>query len=297
MSAGRLIAPPGETGASGGLALLALLLVVVAAAPPPLEAQRAGPGKADAAPERAAYPFEPPLASPLEPRTRLAPVHVDRGTRERWVGLVDLGDAFPFWLVRPDTAARGAPALAASLAGGAFTRFDLEGNGNEFVEAHFRVGLRLRAAMAGLEARAELYHVSSHLGDEYLVRTGREPISTSREGLELLLGGTILSSVRLYGGPGLLLRSTEDLDPGSLRAGAEWLPERPRWGPFRPYASAELFAWEEVGWEPLIAAEAGVAFGGGRYRTAFVVGSGPSRAEQFLREDETLYGLSFSAGF
>jgi len=48
------------------------------------------------------FPFAPPLASPTEPRTRLAPVRIDRGSRERWVGLVDLGDNLPFWIRRPD---------------------------------------------------------------------------------------------------------------------------------------------------------------------------------------------------
>ena len=279
--------------------LLALATVLLAAAPRRAAAQTPTPDAGTSGRPSAglAFPFPRPLASPLEPRTRLAPVHVSRGDRRRWVGLVDLGDAFPFWLVGPDSSGDRSPRLAASLAGGVFSRFDLEGNGNEFVEAHFRVGLRLRAELAGLEARAALYHVSSHLGDEFLLRTGREPISTSREGIELLVGTRATESLRLYGGPGLLLRSTEGLDPGSVRLGAEWLPDAPRWGPFRPYASGELFAWQEVGWEPMLAAEAGLSFGSGRYRAALIAGAGPSRAEQFLREDETLWGISVSARF
>lgn len=262
------------------------LLVLACLAVPRASAQQPEP-----------FPFTPPLASPLEPHTRLAPVHVSRGERERWVGLVDLGDRFPFWIHRPDSAAATGPRLAGSLAGGAFSRFDLEEHGNEFVEVHFRVGFRLRADLGGLEARGELYHVSSHLGDEFLERTGREPISTSREGVELLVAGRPAPTLRLYGGPGLLLRSTEDLGAGSLRAGLDWTPERPRWGAFRPYAAAELFGWAETGWEPTAAVEAGLAFGGGRYRLALLAGAGPTRAEQFLGEDETLWGASFSASF
>lgn len=224
-------------------------------------------------------------------------MRIERGTRRRWVGLVELGDRFPFWLVRPPERRPHAFRLAAAVAGGAFTRFDLQENGNEFIEAHFRVGFRLRAARGPLEARAEFYHVSSHLGDEYLVRTGREPISTSREGLELLVGGRPADAVRVYGGPGLLVRSTEGLDPGSFRAGIEWRSDHLRWGPFRPYAGGELFWWEESSWRPMASAEAGVSFDGGRYRLALVGGAGPSRAEQFFRRDETLYGLSFAASF
>jgi hypothetical protein len=181
------------------------------------------------------------------------------------------------------------------VAGGAFSRFDLEENGNEFIEAHFRVGLRLLARLRGLEARAELYHVSSHLGDEFLERTGREPISTSREGVELLLQLRPAPGLRVYGGPGAVVRSTEDLEAASLRAGAEWRGEGVRWGPFSPYVSAEAYAWDELSWDPTLSSEAGVSFGDGTFHLAFTAGTGPSRAEQFFREaDETLWGLSFS---
>ena len=293
MPAGRLSLPrrAGTAGAAATLLVAALLAAASGAA-----GQTSIPADVGSPSDSVAFPFPRPLASPLEPRTRLAPVHVARADRRRWVGLVDLGDAFPFWIARPAGDGAPGPRLAASLAGGVFSRFDLEGNGNEFVEAHFRVGARLRAELGGVEARAELYHVSSHLGDEFLLRTGREPISTSREGFELLVGGRPAGSLRLYGGPGLLLRSTEDLDPASLRLGVEWLPDGGGKGT-RPYASGELFAWQELGWKPILAAEAGLAFGDGRYRAGLIGGAGPSRAEQFLREDETLWGLSVSARF
>ena len=244
-------------------------------------------------------PFPAPAASTLEPRTRLAPVRVDRSGRNRWVGLVDLGETIPFRLHRADARApSGSPpsALWGEVAGAAFSRFDLEGHGNEFIEVHYRVALRLRARWRGLEARVAAYHVSSHLGDEFLERTGRDPISTSREGLELLAAVRPVPDLRIYGGPGLVLRSTAGLDPGTARLGAEWRPADRRWGPFRPYAAGELLLRDELGWEPTASTEAGLAFGG-RYRLALMVGAGPSRAEQFFRQDETLWGLSFSADF
>lgn len=293
---------PGRLARSVLLATAATLLAI----PAPATAGSAGVDtlvRASPPSPAGRVPFPAPVASPLEPRTRLAPVWVDRPGRARWVGLVDLGESFPFPLITPEAHAAGSrpsgsrtPALWGEVAGGAFSRFDLEGHGNEFVEIHYRLALRLRARWRGVEARLSAYHVSSHLGDEFLERTGREPISTSREGLELLLAGEPLDAVRVYGGPGLLVRSTAGLDEATLRAGAEWRPRSLRWGAFRPYASAEAFGWQEVGWEPMVSAEAGLAFGG-RYRLALIAGAGPSRAEQFLRQDETLWGLSLSADF
>lgn len=291
-------APPTGAAASAAGALLAGLLCLAPTLAAPQEGPPAAPAAGQPAPgpcghEDAAVPFPAPLASPLEPHTRLAPVHVSRGDRERWVALADLGEQIPFWIARG--CGSGEPALAAAVAGGAFSRFDLEGRGNELVEAHFRAGVRLRARLRGVEARLEAYHVSSHLGDEFLERTGRSPVSTSREGLELLVQAAPLPGLRLYGGPGLLVRSTRGLDPLSVRAGAEWRELPLRWGPFVPYVSVEAFGWEELGWDPLLAGEAGVSFGGGTFRLALTAGAGPSRAEQFFRDaDETLWGLSFS---
>lgn len=262
----------------------------------------AGPATAQSSrPPRApdGHPFRSPRASALEPFHRLAPVHVSRDQTERWVGLVELGARIPVWLHRP----AGGPgpagedlALAASLSGGAASRFDLERSDNEFVEVHFRVGLQLRAGTRRAALRLELYHASSHLGDEFLTRTGREPTSTSREAAELLLQLSPFPGLLLHAGPGIVLRSSAGLDAPSLRAGGEWLPGAGTLGPLRPYIGGELFAWEELDWRPLLHLEAGVTFGDGRYRLGALFGAGPSRAEQFFREDETVWGLVFTFG-
>ncbi|HKK09035.1 MAG TPA: DUF1207 domain-containing protein [Gemmatimonadota bacterium] len=201
----------------------------------------------------------------------------------------------------PGAAASGATSeadrslrLAIGLAGGAFARFDLQSRNNEFREAHFRVGLQLRATWHGLAARGDLYHVSSHLGDEYLVRTGALPHSTSREGVEILVQGSPLPGLVLYGGPGSILRSKRNFVAASVRVGAEWDPTVIRWGPFAPYAGAEAFSWAELGWSPILSGQVGVRFGEGRFRLGLDAGAGPSRAEQFWRQDETLLGVVFT---
>ena len=262
------------------------------------------------------FPFRAPYASPLEPRTRLAPVRVHRGDRRRTVGLVDLGDAIAVWVrrggagdgarsagegqARPADGERragggaGGLRLAAALSGGAFTRFDLQSSNNEFVEAHFRVGLQLRARWRGWAARAELYHVSSHLGDEYMVRTGERPHSTAREGVEVLLETSPLPGLVVYGGPGTTVRTKRNFVAASVRGGAAWEPRTIRWGPFRPYAAGEGFSWAELGWDPMLTAQAGVRFGHEHFRLALTASAGPSRAEQFFRTHETLWGVMFT---
>ncbi len=234
------------------------------------------------------HPFRTPAGSPLDPIHRIAVVSTDRAGERRTVAFADLGDRLGFWVRRDPT---GTFELAGAVLGGAQSRFDLESPNNDFIEVHYRVGFQLRARIGSVAARAELYHVSSHLGDEVLVATGRAPISTSREGLDLLLQGSPIAGLVLYGGPGLVLRSTEGFRTLSVRGGADW--ESPRTRGLRPYASADFFSWSELDWDPSISIEAGLALGT-RTRLGFLAGTGPSRAEQFFRENERVFGLSVS---
>ncbi|MDE2662770.1 MAG: DUF1207 domain-containing protein [Gemmatimonadota bacterium] len=204
------------------------------------------------------------------------------------IALADVGDRLGFWIRRDPG---GKVEYAGAIHGGAFSRFDLGGPDQALIEVHYRIGALLRARFGAVAARAELYHVSSHLGDEFLLDTGARPISTSREGLELMLQGSPASGLTVYGGPGVLLRATTDFEPLSLRAGAAW--ESAPGARARFHASVDYFGWAELGWEPAIAAELGAGLARGT-RVGLLLGFGPSRAEQFLRQSERLIGLSVS---
>lgn len=263
------------------------LLLLVAALCEPLSGQVAG-GAFGRIRDPGGHPFRTPVGSPLEPAHRLGFFRAARDSLRDEIASADLGDRLTFWIRRdPD----GPAEYAGSIQGGAFSRFDLEGPDQTLVEVHYRIGVLLRARLGAVAARAEIYHVSSHLGDEFLLDTGARPISTSREGLEVLVQGSPWSGLTVYGGPGVLLRTSRNFDPFSLRGGADW--ESSSVARARLYASVDLFAWGELGWEPALAGEVGAAIGRNA-RLGFVLGLGPSRAEQFLRQSERLLGLSIS---
>ncbi len=234
------------------------------------------------------HPFRTPSGSPLEPLHRLALLSARRDSLRDGIALADVGDRLGFWIRRDPG---GKVEYAGAIHGGAFSRFDLGGPDQALIEVHYRIGALLRARFGAVAARAELYHVSSHLGDEFLLDTGARPISTSREGLELMLQGSPASGLTVYGGPGVLLRATTDFEPLSLRAGAAW--ESAPGARARFHASVDYFGWAELGWEPAIAAELGAGLARGT-RVGLLLGFGPSRAEQFLRQSERLIGLSVS---
>ena len=267
--------------------VVCLLVAAPIVAAPPLAAQaRSSPDLGIRDPN--GHPFRTPSGSPLEPAHRLALLSATRDSLRDGIALADIGDRLGFWIRRdPD----GAVEYAGAIHGGAFSRFDLGGPDQALIEVHYRIGVLLRARFGEVAARAELYHVSSHLGDEFLLDTGTRPISTSREGMELMLQGSPAPGLTVYGGPGVLLRATPDFDPLSLRAGAAW--ESAPGARARLHASVDYFGWAELEWKPAVAAEFGAALARGT-RVGLLLGFGPSRAEQFLRQSERVIGFSVS---
>jgi len=234
------------------------------------------------------HPFRMPTVSPLESVYRIGAIHVSRGDRSEWVALGDFGDRWSFWILeRPEERFE----LSGSFHLKAASRFELESLDNLFVEITFRVGGYVRARYGRMALRVEAYHESSHLGDEFLVENPRELISTSREGFDFLFQVAPVSGLIVFGGPGFIVRSALPFEKVSFRAGSEWELESERWA--RPYVGVDAFMWSELDWTPQITAEAGVALGRNA-RLGVHLGTGPSRAGQFFREDETLIGLLFS---
>jgi hypothetical protein len=234
------------------------------------------------------HPFRMPTVSPIESVYRLGPVHVSRGERNRWVALAELGDRWSFWLrQRPEERFE----LAAAFHIHANSRFDLESVNNTFVEITYRFGGYLRARYGKVAARMEVYHVSAHLGDEYVLEEDVLPISTSREGVDFLFQVAPFDGLILYGGPGWVVRSSRDFRSPLFRLGSEWESAGGAWA--RPYLGFDFSAWSELDWQPQFVGEGGVALGRNG-RLGLLVGLGTPRAEQFFRETETLVGLTFT---
>lgn len=283
---GRFRAARSWTGDARDLVVCLLVAAPVVAAAPLAAQARSSPESGIRDPN--GHPFRTPSGSPLEPVHRLALLSATRDSLRDGIALADIGDRLGFWIRRdPD----GEVEFAGAIHGGAFSRFDLGGPDQALIEVHYRIGVLLRARFGEVAARAELYHVSSHLGDEFLLDTGTRPISTSREGMELMLQGSPASGLTVYGGPGVLLRATPDFEPVSLRAGAAW--ESAPGARARFHASIDYVGWAELDWKPAVTAELGAALAQGT-RVGLLLGFGPSRAEQFLRKSERLVGVSVS---
>src|SRR2546430_341599 len=182
-----------------------LAVAVVAAAP--AAAQAPGPRAASGA------VFQPLLADPKEPQffaaylwersPRLAPRLGSVGFGQT-IGVVNTGT----WQV----------AIAAAV----FSQFNLARPTADLMNTDYRVGLPLTYRHAGLTTRVQLYHQSSHLGDEYMVHANAQRVDLTFEAAELLLSEQ-LAAWRVYGGGEYLFtHSPADLRPGVLHGGVEY---------------------------------------------------------------------------
>jgi hypothetical protein len=141
-----------------------------------------------------------------------------------------------------------------------------------------------------------LYHQSSHLGDEFLLRDEPERLNLAFESLELILSQAI-GPFRVYaGGETLFNRDPDDLDPLLAHAGAE-LRVGPK-GRRSLVAAADVKSSEQQDWKPAWSGRAGVEFGWGRdpehpprvLRLLFELYNGPSPYGQVYREQIRYWG-------
>jgi hypothetical protein len=111
-------------------------------------------------------------------------------------------------------------------------------------------------------AMFRIYHQSSHLGDEFLLRDRVDRVNLSFEAADLKLSYEIGYGLRVYGGGGVLLsREPSDLDRLSTQLGLEYLaPYTLANGLLRPVAAADLQNHEESDWASDLSLRAGVQF-------------------------------------
>jgi hypothetical protein len=154
-----------------------------------------------------------------------------------------------------------------SIAGGIFAQFDLESESFDLLNADYIVGLPLTIRQDAFSMMLRVYHQSSHLGDEFLLREGRP----ARQNLSFESAEAIVSvdvgTLRVYGGGEYLFnRQPETLQQYVAHGGAELRRATPlinlgsTVGGVRPIAAIDVKAAQEQDWKPAISARAGLEF-------------------------------------
>jgi hypothetical protein len=249
-----------------------------------------------------------PVAEVLPSRSVFEPLTAARWPRfsasYRWytddddvthAGAVSFGETFP---LVGGAALDGRWELGIQAA--VFALFDLPSESMDLINADYWVGVPLAWRSGDFSAQARLFHQSSHLGDEYILRedlneAGRENLSY--EAVDLLLSYD-LDDWRVYGGGTWRFRR----DPDSFgewvaQTGVEYEGPGTVWGGrLRPVAAVDVQFPEEADYEPDISIRAGVKLENARFagRSVLLLSEyyrGHNPNGQFYRRDLEYIGL------
>lgn len=178
------------------------------------------------------------------------------------IGSVSFGETIPFYRSH---FGQSTAQWEAGLQAGVFSDFNLDSESSDLVNTDFIAALYSSVRAGRFSAFGRLYHQSSHLGDEFLLRkinTSFERINLSYEGLDLKLSFELPLGIRLYGGgTGLFHREPSALKIWSAQYGAEYRsPWRIGSWPMRPIIAVDIKNHEQNGWNTDVSARAGVEF-------------------------------------
>jgi len=172
--------------------------------------------------------FCPLVADPKAIRSFVSYQRGDATDFAKDIIAVGLGDQFAFFRV---AGRRPGDGVQLGLSGGIFAQFDATSASIDLLNADYLVGLPLSIRRGAFSARARVYHQSSHLGDEFLLRPEPpERENVSFESADLLIS-TDIGAIRAYGGGEYFFnREPVEIPDKLVHAGLE----------LRPRASARL---------------------------------------------------------
>jgi hypothetical protein len=144
------------------------------------------------------------------------------------------------------------------IEGAAFPRLDLE-HDRDLMSADFRVGIPLTFASGRWQFKVAGYHLSSHLGDEFMIRFPDYPrINYSRDALILGTGYYLTENLRLYGEAEWAYYDDGGSQPWAFQFGVDYSPLRVmgHWGG-APFFALNGQVRQELDYEGSFTAQAG----------------------------------------
>jgi hypothetical protein len=300
------------------VALIARVATVAALAIAPIQLARAQDSTSDSYPARCgsigpaaergkyvALPhgdvFCPLIADPKATRSFVSYQRGNETDLATDIAAVGIADQFPFFRTGAEHPGNG---VQLGLAGAVFAQFDLGTASYDLLNADYLIGLPLTFRFGSFSGRARIYHQSSHLGDEFLLRDNPpKRVNLSFETAELLFSLDV-SAVRVYGGgEEFLHRDPADLPERLAHGGVEL---RPRanidFGPLavgRFVAAVDAKVVDDTTTRTGVSARAGFEFArphdalapSRRWSILAEYYNGPSPYGQFHREQVHLAGI------
>jgi hypothetical protein len=204
---------------------------------------------------------------------------------------VALGENFPILALR-----RGARPITLGFGSQVYGRFSLGDRKSALISNDWVVGLNTTAALGAWTVTGEIYHESSHLGDEYGDRFGASRIDWTREVASAWISYG-RGPVRLTGNVSYALIDELDLERPGAALAADFEGRPVGWllgGTVRPVAGVFFEGAAATRWRISSSARLGIAIAGasnGReLGIALIAHDGLSTQRQFFRHESRYLG-------
>lgn len=209
--------------------------------------------------------FCPLLADPKTSNSFLGWQRVSRDTSfGQDIGAVGVADHFGLVRWGGPVAGEG---LQIGIEGGIYAQFDLNSPSYDLINADYTAGVPVTYRRSDVSARVRVYHQSSHLGDEFLLRADHpERENLSFESVEALLSVDV-AVLRLYGGGEYLFnQEPQRLKPHIAHGGLELRQRNPLPGTSGVHlvAAGDVKALEREDWTVGYSVRAGFEVSRGR---------------------------------
>ena len=258
--------------------------------PPPADAAEEGGTRVTPFP-RDGFLYDPYLAAPRQSLTGskfLFPLEAGEHVRvENALGLARS-------VVRWDTEEDPASGTEVQIEGAVFARFDLHERW-DLDAADFRFGIPVAHREGDVAWKIHLYHLTSHLGDEFIERTGGRVVPYHLEEASAGVSWDVADGTRLYGEGGVAVYASRPTGNGRLEAGYEWVGVRGSLG-LSPYVALDVQARNEQDWVPGKSLAVGAAYGrDARFSVELYHGRDPQT--QFLGDNVFFLSVGFAVAF
>ena len=255
--------------------------------------------------------FPPLIANPWEPEYSIAYRWFDKTLAKNLIA-VSLGDIFPIFRWFNVFPAHGD--LQIDIAACVWADFDMDPDNTpndewaELITTDYILSIPISYAFNKWAFRLRPYHISSHLGDEFLVNNpGFLRVNPSFEAIDFMTAYQLTDGFRLYIGPGFILHSDKSYNMKTFYAelGAEWRFTGLRMHYHRlygaPFVAVDLQLWEVVNFRPSGTAQLGYEWsklqGAGRKVRLFLEYHNGLSKGQFFKELSQYLAIRGSWGF
>jgi hypothetical protein len=239
--------------------------------------------------------FQPLLADPRWPHFSASFQRYINNDQLKDVAATNFGESIGLYRFRGPLEST----IQLDIQAGVFSIFDLDSQSFDLINADYMVGIPLTIKKDNFANMTRVFHQSSHLGDEYLLRGHTdERINLSYESVSSLFSYQLPAGFRIYAGGGYIFhKDPSDLDPLSTQAGLEfrsplfWLK-----GALRPVAAVDVQNRQESNWYTDISARAGIQFENPDFlsrklQLLFEYYNGKSPNGQFYENNIEFFGL------